>query len=97
MDGITEIFYYISLIAEKNNVRNIGKLDGLWKCKVDEDWEFRVNGHDEEIDGIPPYYALIVYRGLPAGLVNPFGGTIAAGQVVNEDVFIEAMKKTMEE
>ena len=30
MDGITDVFYYISLISERNNVRNIRELDGLW-------------------------------------------------------------------
>lgn len=96
MDGITEVFYYISLIAERNNVRNIRELDGLWKCKVDEDWEFRVNGHNKEIDGIPPYHALIIHKGLPAGLVSPIGGNFAAGEAVNEDAFIQAIKKSLD-
>lgn len=86
----TEVFYYISQIAEKNGVSKINELDGLWEHKVNSSWEIKVNGHRETIDGVPPFHALVIFNGWSAGLVSPFGGVIA-----NEDSFIEAMKNSI--
>lgn len=72
-------------------------MDGLWEYQVDDNWAFKVNGHEEEVEGVPPFHALILYEGLPAGLVSPVGGIIASGAAVNEKNLIKAMKKRLGE
>lgn len=97
MDEITTAFYLIMKIAKKEGVSEIGRLPGLWEYQVDENWRFKVNGHDHDVDGVPPFHALILYNDLPAGLISPFGGVIADGAAANEDAFIAAMQKRIEE
>src|SRR5690606_36734581 len=43
-------------------------------------WKVRLNGAGEDQDGIPPFTASIEFNGWPAGLIDPAGGVIAAGE-----------------
>lgn len=56
------------------------------------EWHVRLNGAGEEQDGIPPFTASIEFNGWPAGLIDPAGGVIAAGELANEDTFIAAAR-----
>ena len=63
---------------------------------VDKQWEFAVAGkekvklNDTELE---PYHFAIWFNGWPAGIGNPYGGEIAAGELANETTFLEALKR----
>ena len=63
---------------------------------VDDRWVVKVNGHREQVESVPPFSALLEFNGWPAGIIDPFGGTIAAGELANEDTFIAAMEAAIE-
>lgn len=68
---------------------------GLWRHALPGGWEAAVNGHGEPIDGVPPYHARLTFNGWPAGIINPYGGIIAAGEAANEDTFIAALDEEL--
>jgi len=70
---------------------------GLWERQVDERWHIAVNGHTEEhptAEGfpVPPFCCAVKFNGWPAGLFDPTGGVIAAGEGANETTFIAALR-----
>ena len=73
-----------------------------WEHDVDAQWHIAVNGHREpkkSRDGmdVPPFTAAVSFNGWPAGLINPREGIIAAGAAANEDAFLAALKKALQE
>lgn len=78
----------------------LSKHDGCWEYAIDERWWVAWNGHGEHrknsrgVD-VPPYTCAVHYNGWPAGLVNPYGGVIAAGDAANEDTFIAAIESAL--
>ena len=83
--SLTATFVLIAELAAAKGVQRISQLPGLWCCDVDERWRVEVNGHDEDIDSVPPYHARITYNGWPAGLASPYEGVTAAGKYANKD------------
>ena len=88
-------------IADLSNALGAGPLNkhpGCWAHQVDEQWHIEVNGHTVPMrtaDGcceLQPFHAAILFNGWPAGIINPRGGTIAAGEAANEDAFIAAVR-----
>lgn len=71
-------------------------LGGLWTCDVDGRWEVALNGGDEPVDwcgfSVPRFMCAVAFNGWPAGLFGPFGGTLAAGRVANEESLCEALR-----
>lgn len=68
---------------------------GLWQYRIDKNWDISINGHTEEMEGIPPFHCLIKYNGWVAGLISPYGGEIVYSDVANEDTFIEAVNAVL--
>lgn len=58
----------------------------------DRGWFVRLNAAREATDGIEPFAAHIGWNGFPAGIVDPGGGVIAAGELANEGTFLEWLK-----
>lgn len=56
--------------------RTFRRTVGLWDIEVCSD----------------DYQAKIKYNGWPAGIIDPRGGVIAAGEAANEDAFIAAIE-----
>ena len=81
-------------------VREIDNLEGCWECQIDDDWWIAVNGHKDPCEAkppqhektieVPPFTAYVEYNGWPAGLLDPKGGIIAAGDYANEQTFVAA-------
>lgn len=69
-------------LKEANHIE-LRTLPGCWVYTVDENWKIKVNGHKEEIDGVPPFSVWLEWNGWPAGIINPTGGLVAAGQAAN--------------
>ena len=102
MKNISKAFALIMRLAEKDKVKAINKLDGCWERRIDDNWQISLNGHphtvlnsrDMEVLG---FSCLIEFNGFPAGMLDPAGGIIAAGQAANEDTFIEAIERILDE
>jgi hypothetical protein len=76
----------------------LSKHVACWEHKIDERWAVAVNGHNEpkhcSFSAVPvdPFNCYVQFNGWPAGILNPYGGIIAAGELANEATFIEAMR-----
>ena len=94
---ICEAFAEIALLADALGVRRINELEGCWEYQVDEQWRFALNGHNtphDTDDGVrvPPFSAFVEFNGWPAGIIDPAGGVLAAGDAANESTFIAALQ-----
>jgi len=78
----------------------------MWIVKLDEHWEFAVNGFNEEREtgpfgqaqashSIPPFTVYVEFNGWPAGFINPYSGVFAAGSAANEKEFCDALKRAI--
>lgn len=90
----SECFIALAYLAQHDGVSAINNLPGCWNRKFGL-WEVWVNGgKDERLGGsagtcrVPSFSALVEFNGWPAGLINPRGGILAAGEAANEDQFI---------
>ena len=78
----------------------ISRLPGLWYRRLDDCWEFWVNGHMEPQDGeaiaqmLEPGECYVKFNGWPAGLFSIItgDGVIAAGEIANYEAFCEALR-----
>lgn len=98
---MTEIFCAIVEHAAALGVRNIGEIAGCWEVELDDAWWFALNGHGEPTKcskgtEVPPFTVYVEFNGWPAGLVDPHGGVLAAGDAANEDTFIAAIRAATE-
>ncbi len=102
-----DVFDAIVKMCSRLGVRNISTLDGCWTYKIDDEWWVAVNGQttpqtaisptDIEFNRqgteVDPFTAYIEYNGWPAGIVDPYGGTFAAGDAANAETFVAACEK----
>lgn len=91
---VCTVFYAVSKLCEVLGESPIK--DKVWTHQVDDHWLIKINGHDKETEGIPPYHMMVDFNGFPAACVSPFEGAFAAGAAANEDEFIEAVKRKLE-
>lgn len=75
----------------------INQLAGCWEGAVDEQWWIAINGHNEDTEcsrgaKVPPFSAYVEFNRWPAGFLNPYSGTLAAGELANEDTLIAALQ-----
>jgi hypothetical protein len=99
------IFILIADLAEKQGAAPLNKHAGLWECRLDSHWEIALNGHRETLEwaqtsermgcDIPPFHCVVMFNGWLAGLFDAYGGTFAAGELANEQTFIEALEKAI--
>lgn len=72
--------------------------DGLYRRKVGDLWRIVLNGTNKESPkqddhpALPPFAAYVEFNGWPAGIIDPSGGILAAGEAANEDTFIAAIE-----
>lgn len=71
-------------LALKDNVGLISALPDHTFNRTVGLWEIALNGKDIR--------AMIKFNGWPAGIIDPQGGLIAAGEAANEDEFIAAIE-----
>ena len=83
--SLTVTFVLIAELVAAKGVQRISQPPGLWCCDVNKHWHVEVNGHDEDIDSVPPYHARITCNGWPAELVSTYEDVIVAGECANED------------
>jgi hypothetical protein len=89
-------FVEIAKLAAAYNLPPLNELPNVWECKVDEHWTIVVNGHKEKKQWhdieIAPFHCYVEFNGFPAGIFSPRGGSIAAGELANEETFINAVR-----
>lgn len=98
--ALDDIWSAIFELAKSDGVVPLKALPGCWYRRLDERWEIGVNGHREArsctfADGpsrVPPFSICVVFNGWPAGIIDPHGGSIAAGALANIDTFVEALR-----
>jgi hypothetical protein len=97
-NGLVEAMMAVADYCIEHGVKPANQWPNCLEVKVDEDWWFACNGHDEPklcAKGllIQPFCAYVEWKGLPAASFNAFSGEFVAGLDVNEKTFIEALKK----
>lgn len=65
---------------------SIGEETTGMECKG---WRVRLNTTGEKIDDVDAFTAKVEWNGWPAGILNPYGGCIAAGEAANLGTFLE--------
>ena len=102
------IFVLLADLALRDRIGPMNKLPGLWERGLDDAWEIAVNGHHVTLQTaqthnrmgcqVKPFTCAVFYHGWLAGLLNPYGGVIAAGpdDGANEANFIAALEKAAE-
>ena len=97
---LCEMFAKVCELGIALGVTDLVKREGAWVHKVDDQWIFAVNPHDETLDvkpegtmgcHIPFGHVAVWYNGWLAGILAPNGGEFAAGSGANEDTFIAAL------
>lgn len=72
---------------------------GIYERKIDDQWRVVMNGNKTPAshDGIElaPFSIYVEFNGWPAGVIDPGGGIIAAGEAANEDTFIAAIERAL--
>ena len=92
---ISVAFTAIALLAEHDK---LGLPQAKCWHRIVGDWEIWVNRgkkpqkKEPGSPSIEPYSAYIEWKGWPAGIIDPYGGIIAAGEGANEDSFIAAIE-----
>ena len=104
--GVPEVLYAAAAYAESIGVSKINELPGAWIAEVDDQWTLAMNGHRNPVavepdgcmavDDLAPFTLAVWFNGWLAGFVTPTGGTIAAGELANEDSFIAALARATE-
>ena len=95
---------FINIIAGKSLLEMSGK---RWAGNIDKNWIIAVHANrDREVEFKPKGtmggkaefgIMLVWFNGWLAGMLDPGGGVIAAGELANEDTFIEAIDKKLKE
>ncbi len=93
----SEAFCLVAQLAEKLDAVPLDKHPNCWECQIDDRWRISVNGHGEEQktasgSAVLPFHCYVEFRGFPAGILHPHGGTMVAHVEGSEDAFIRAMK-----
>ena len=97
MPDISGAFF---LIAELHIAQGRPPMNGAVCEYTAGNWRLVVNGAGKETthDGnrIPPFSCLAFWGDLPAGIFDPYGGIIAAGEAANERTLCEALRAEIE-
>jgi hypothetical protein len=96
-ESVSAVFAGIVELAIAKGAQSIRDLPGCWEMQIDAEWWVAVNGHAETTPcshgaEVAPYTAYLEYNGWPAGIVNPKGGIVAAGEAANEGTLLRALE-----
>ena len=96
---LSQVMMRIAVLCEALEVHDIKSLPGCWVYQVDEHWTIAVNGHPGPVKygvvDVPAFHAYVEFNGFPAGFVNAYSGTMAAGEAANEDLLIAAINRAI--
>lgn len=94
---VTLAFALLADYGNRNGAAPLSKFEACWEKQIDDQWWIAMNGHLEPKKcshgpEVKPFNCYVEFNGWPAGILDPFGGIIAAGDCANEDAFIDALK-----
>lgn len=103
---LSALFDAIIEWAVSKGAKNINELDGCWTGKTEKDDVFpqitvTFNGHETEVDGVPPISARLTledyFPGI-IGVIGPFDGFLLGSPVKgeNEDGLIRHFKEQVQ-
>lgn len=103
--NVPEVFDAIANLVIDRNQHPLKQYPNPLHVPVDDQWQVWVNGQMTEreiVDApessmahrlkVPRCTAAVFFNGWLAGFVDPAGGTVAAGEVANEDTLLAALK-----
>lgn len=98
---ISEAMAILADLAVSLGITNIKDLPACWEYDIDEHWFVAVNANTtvkKTIKGVEvmPYHCYVEFNGWPAAIFNAFGGEFCAGSLANENTFIEAIQKRLD-
>lgn len=94
---LSAVFLKLADLALAHGIKGIKQLPACWEVQIDEHWWAAVNGHDKptacsrSVMPVPAFSAYLQFNGWPAGMLDPFGGFLAAGHLANEANLIAAI------
>ena len=99
-EGLPPVSVVMDLLAQLGIQDGVAPLRGPYVRQIDEHWRVCLNPDEAPYHWggftIPRFHCAIEFNGWPAGLLNPFEGTIAAGKVANEEALIAALRAAIE-
>jgi hypothetical protein len=101
--GFTEAMTAVADYAIAHQKFPMNCFEECWEEQIDEHWWIAGNGHNYPVEcskgvEVQSFHVYVEFNGWPAGVINPFDGVLAAGELANEETFIAALKeKTPEE
>lgn len=108
-DQLSQFWQLAAELADVTKAAPMNRLPGAWFVRVDEQWEFAVNGHDRVVScvrfrhhrgapvTIPPFEVYGEFNGWPALIGNPYAAAIAAGDAANFETLLAALRSKIEE
>ncbi len=85
---ICELFYQITMrFAAEFGAPLPKRILSIGDAEVG--WGVRLNPTNADLEGVPRFSALVTWGGLPAGLLDPGGGTMVVGEAANQETFRE--------
>ena len=98
--NISEVFAGIVNLAKELGVKSIGKLEAPWEHRLDETWEFAVNGQNRSVKWrfttLDAFSFIGLRNGFPVILGDPYGGTVMGTGPEVEDELIERLSAAIE-
>jgi hypothetical protein len=91
-------------LADKRGAVPLNQHEGCWYVALDEHWELAANGHGEKKEcgsfkhhkspqAVSPFSIYVEFNGWPAGVIDPYGCSIAAGEAANIFTLVEALER----
>ena len=99
---MSETFRLICELAIACGATGLAHRATCWEREIDQHWRVALNGTRAPLSParggppIPAFSALLEFNGWPAGVVDPRGGVIAAGDCANEASVIAALRGAIE-
>ena len=96
------VFLKVGELCYSLGLRNIKDQPGCAEHKIDEQWWFAINPHDEPAEcstgtTVPPLSVYFQFNGWPFGVVGPGGGMMGAGAAANEEKLLLALDHAIAE
>ena len=101
-DGTEPIFLTMGALCHARGLTPLNRHPGAVQVVVDEHWTFWINGSQGPVASpkgegtLGRFEAYVEFNGWPAGILDPAGGVLAAGEVANEDTFRAAILRALQ-
>jgi hypothetical protein len=94
---ICEAYALTAELCIAMNAAPVNQYPECWELALDDYWFLAFNGHNVPTNcsksvKVPPFSVYVEFNGWPAGVFDPVGGTIAAGECANENAFLDALR-----